>query len=65
MHPSSEFKNVVEFHDHQAEAVLSLLMKQTEKERSNIQAKKKEFEESEAQLQSEIDNLRQVADSSF
>lgn len=54
----TEFKNVVEFHDHQAEAVLSLLMKRVERERSNIQARKEEFEQSEAELQSEIDNLR-------
>lgn len=56
--PSSDFKNVVEFQDIQAEAVLSLLMKRVERERSNIQTKKEEFEQSEAELQSEIDNFR-------
>ncbi|KAK8394416.1 hypothetical protein O3P69_006540 [Scylla paramamosain] len=54
----SEFRNVSEFCDQEAEAVLSLLMKHVEQQRADIQTKKKEFEENEAELQTKIDELR-------
>ena len=56
----SEFKNVSEFGDEEGEAVLSLLMQHVESQRANILTKKKEFEETEAKLQTEIDKFRQV-----
>ncbi|MPC46738.1 DNA repair protein RAD50 [Portunus trituberculatus] len=56
----SEFRNVSEFCEQKAEAVLSQLLQHVERQRANILTKKKEFEENEAKLQMEIDNLRQV-----